>query len=438
MYHLVWLGGWLLLSGCPAVEPSVYQQVFRRHKTPQERAMGWLRLAPLSEQPQKSAAKKTPQERITPQRRASQCRKCAGVVSYRFHYQHHPLYTVLGRYGRSYLYDNGLMLTLLSMDRRCDEGRSLVRTLATLQSRDGSIGFSFDTWGNDFYNRSYVRTGSLAWAGYGLALFGARCASPKALRVASRIARYLETLRVRKVRDRRAGLYKGGRGKWDLDDKIFSPKYRVRSCVTEHQFDTYFFLKRLARSLGRASRRGRIYWRRAERLSRAIMKKLWRPQKKLFLVGVSQKALDPSLALDAAGTWGALFLLARGKKKLAAEVMKRVEARFAGRHFGISGYKPYAGRSRAHGGLDWDRVPTLFLEGSAGVAVVYHRLGRKQKARQIVRELLRTQRKRGGIPYALGARKNFPEVSAAASTIWTIWAMRSTQERSSMRLLWQR
>lgn len=444
VYGLVFV---LCCTGCWVKEPLVYRALFPKKTSSLSRALNWIRIAPLSvpsshftrsHQRARSAFTHANKKRVIHPKRSTRetrplCVGCSAVVSYRFKYKTHPLYTYLGRFGRSFVYDNSLLLIVLSNRRRCREGQRIVRTLQRLQNSNGSWGFSFDTWGNDYYNRGYIRAGSVAWAGYGLSLFASRCRSWSALSSAVRAYRYLESLRVRKRRDRRYGLYKAGTGRWSPDRKKLYVGHKMQTCATEHQVDIYFFYKRLAKSVRRRRLRYQIR-QRAERLAWRIMRVLWIPQEGRFAMGVHADALNTEWALDAAGAWGALFLHARGQKERALRSLRSVERRFLTRRSGIYGYRPYAGRIQDAPHVRWEQVHTLFIEGSIGVALAYLRLGKRKRALWLLHQFQQTMDVGGGLPYALGARKDFPEVASAASTLWFI--LFSLEVRTGRALLW--
>jgi hypothetical protein len=333
------------------------------------------------------------------------------------------------------LYDNGLMLVLVSALGRCELGRPIVRALVRLQNGDGSWGFSFDTWGNDFYNRSYVRTGRVAWAGYGLAMFAQKCRSRRARQIAMRAYRFVDRMRVNGQTDKRSGLYRGGKGLWSLDGKRFRPGFRMESCATEHQIDVYFFLKRLARSFPKGPQRRQLLFQ-GEHLAAAMMKRLWLQREGRFVRGVTKKGLDRAWALDAAGAWGALFLTARKKVALARLAMKRVERRFATKRGVVTGYRPYAGRLSERPHIDWSRRKTLFLEGTAGVSMAYLRQGNAERGMWVLSQLRYILKKRKVLPYALGEQRDFPEVAAAAPTIWFVLASLVARGHPGVRGFW--
>ena len=416
----------------------------------QDRAESWLRLAPMQhhkayevrhDRPtslQAKIAKKAHQVAIIVHPPFSAIRH--SIVSFRFENTEHKLYGPLGAYGRSFLYDNGLLLTFFALKKRCEEGHSVVQTLAHLQQENGSWGFSFDAFNNNFYNVSYLRAGSVAWAGYGLSIFAQRCQSQAALRIATKAASYLESLRVKSRQDVRYGLYRSGKGRWTLDYSRFYAKPTMEVCVSEHQFDIYFFLKRLhkaAHALSSSTTRpSKSYHAQAELLADAILEKLWLKKESRFVMGLRTTGADKGYALDSVGAWGGLFLLARKKQNAARKVAKLIESRFRVINRGILGYRPYLGTILDHPGFNWDQSKTLFLEGTASVSVFYHRLGWLQQAQELNRSLRLAQSRSGGIPYAIGEMKDFPEVPAAAPTIWFLFASMQEENEQSIKNFW--
>ena len=132
-------------------------------------------------------------------------------------------------------------------------------------------------------------------------------------------------------------------------------------------------------------------------------------------------------ALDAAGAWGALFLLARGDRARAELALDYTLRTFARRGDGLPGFTPYAGAVPDYPAQDFSE--TLFAEGTAGVALALLRVGRAREAGELSATLRSLQRDGdGGVIYATPASEDFPELPAAAPTAWLLFLERERRD----------
>ena len=213
----------------------------------------------------------------------------------------------------------------------------------------------------------------------------------------------------------RAGLVPGGRGAWRDHYRSFDPLHVAAYCATEHQLDAYFLLDALAGS----DPTGR-YRAAADQLGARIVDALWLPSEGRFAVAVTERGAVTDRALDAAGAWGALFLLARGDRARAERSLDYTLRTFTRRGSGLRGYAPYAGTAPDHPGQDFSE--TLFAEGTAGVAMALLRVGRTREAEELSDSLRALQRQGdGGVVYAVPASEDFPDLAAAAPTAWLLF-----------------
>jgi hypothetical protein len=134
---------------------------------------------------------------------------------------------------------------------------------------------------------------------------------------------------------------------------------------------------------------------------------------------VTEHGLDRGRALDAAGAWGGLFLLARGEVEKARASLGYTTRTFATRVDDVDGFAPYAGTVPEYG--DYDFSSTLFSEGTAGVGLLLLRSGDRAGAERVAASL-RTlqQRGEGGVLYATPEGPDMPAVPAVAPTAWTL------------------
>jgi hypothetical protein len=318
--------------------------------------------------------------------------------------------------GRIGPYDSALVvLALLRAGQRDLAGR-VVLGLAALQEADGGLPFSFMLPRPDA-SRRYERSGAIAWVGYCAAEYldaaaggGART---EALTLAHRAAGYLLRRQVDKAGDPRDGLVLGGVGTvyyvtaGEAVSEGFVPG-EVAWASVEHNVDTYFFLRTLARITNT-----RPYADGAERIARALTSRAWSGAHGQLVQGVGEQGPDDTLALDCA-SWGSIFLGAVAETPRADTALAVADARYASRdpRSGASGHRPYAAGpvvenvALMHRFADklpastWDRLDVVWPEGSAGVALAEWRAGHVDRARAIVDALEVLRAKDGSLPTA--------------------------------------
>lgn len=333
---------------------------------------------------------------------------CSAVLSFRVPPEH-PLAEQLG--GRSYVYDDALAMLVHLAEGHPERARALGQTLVALRNPDGTIGFSFDFSASAFVDARYVRAGTVAWAGYALATYD-RVTGTNTFRAdARRMADALLASRVTAAGDPRAGLVPAGYGLWREHYKVFDAAFVARHVVTEHQIDTYFLLRALE------SLEPGPYGVAADALAGAMMRALFRQDEGMFVAVLDDSGQGKPRALDSAGAWGALFLLAIGDPERARRSLAATRTRFAVRVDGHAGFAPYDSPVDDHEGLDLSR--TFFSEGTASMAVAFARTGDAAMARGLHSMLNEMAAAHGGaVPYAFPESPDFPDVPAVAPTAW--------------------
>jgi hypothetical protein len=311
-------------------------------------------------------------------------------------------------HGRSFVYDNALGVLWFTATGDEARARGLARTLVTLQNPDGTWGFSFSTQ-DGFYNAQYVRMGTVAWAAHALATFDRRFHDPPSAQAAQRAAHALLASR-RGAGDVAPGLVEGGRGLWAPDGTQFDPGFRLRTAITEHQLDAQMALSTLAPQ-------------EAGRLRETIMASLWIAEEGRFGNAVAERGRDDSRVLDAAGAWGALWLLAGGDRERARHSFAYTVRTFATRDGRLRGFRPYLDP------IEGSRSATLheliFVEGTLALGLAAHRLGEPDIAGVALQVAVDLSCRLGpGIPYANREALDFPAEPAAASTIWFLFLER--------------
>ena len=285
---------------------------------------------------------------------------------------------------RSFVYDDALaVLAFLGADV-ADRARAILAQLAKLQSDDGSLPFSVDTYLGRVAD-DYRRSGALAWVGYAAVRYELKSGSDEFRPCAEGLADYLQTLQVTRANghrtdDPRYGSVLAGRGRYDPAYRFIDAPMTFAS--TEHNIDAYFFFRDLA-NLSHDDRYGEV----AQLVKRSLLAHHWNAADQRFYQGISLDGPDSGLALDLS-TWGGLFLLAAGeadKARAAASTLSEfrvssLSVEFSNdpssfnqtfRHPGpFDGYKPYA---RSPG---YDTPPELlWAEGTWGALLLRLRLG---------------------------------------------------------------
>jgi hypothetical protein len=318
--------------------------------------------------------------------------------------------------GRVGPYDSALVvLALLRAGDRHRAGRILAG-LAALQTVDGGLPFSFGLPGPD-PSRPYERSGAIAWVGYAAVEYLDAAAGgearDEALALAHKAAGYLLHRQIDRAGDPRDGLVLGGVGTiyyvtaGDDVREGYEPGELSWASV-EHNVDTFFFLRSLARITG-----ARVYADAADRIARALRSRGWSASHGQLVQGFGAQGADEALALDCA-SWGSVFLGVVGEGERADTALAVAEGRYATRDApsGARGHRPYAeGPVIENVGLmrrfasklpaeRWERLAVVWPEGSAGVALAEWRAGHIERARAIVDALEPLRAEGGSLPTA--------------------------------------
>jgi hypothetical protein len=318
--------------------------------------------------------------------------------------------------GRLATYDSALVvLALLRSGQRVKAARVL-QGLAALQGEDGGIPFSFTLPGPDVLLR-YERTGAIAWIGYAAAEYlDADKGGPARdviLALAHRCAGYVLAHQVAHPGDPRDGLVRGGTGsiRYDLDGnmvrEVLEPG-EVRWASIEHNIDSYFFLRALARVSGT-----RAYLDAAAGIAAALRARAWSNSDGQLVEGLDVDGPDATLALDCA-SWGSVWLGAIGDAARADTALAVADGRFTSSdaRSGARGHRPYGRgplladeRMMRHFAASlpatrWEQLEVLWPEGSAGVALAAWRAGRPDRARAILEALEPLRSVDGSLPTA--------------------------------------
>jgi hypothetical protein len=311
--------------------------------------------------------------------------------------------------GRSFLYDQALALLWFTWIGDEATARGLAATLVQLQQPDDSWGFAFGAV-DGYYNASYVRSGAVAWATHALAHYARRYADRAAQAAADRAGRRFERVRRGDGPAGAPGLIEGGRGRWSPDEKTFFPDFRLRTAVTEHQLDVHMAWRTLQHPEVAA-------------LGQRILDTLWLDGEGRFAVAADDSGPDPARALDAAGGWGALWLLAQGDTERAGRSLRYTARAFAVTRPRLRGFRPYL--DPVEGASTRPPPDLIFVEGTLGLGLAAHRLGESWLARATVEAAVELACQHGpGVPYADRPAPGFPVEPAAAPTLWFLFLER--------------
>lgn len=191
------------------------------------------------------------------------------------------------------------------------------------------------------------------------------------------------------------GLYQGGTS---LSGVTWTP---TTWHSTEHNVDTWHLLERAGRVLDDASLRAK-----AQELADTIVAKLWNTGNNRFNQGFN----DTDRALDTA-SWGSIFLNAVGEYDKAVQSAANTTA-YAYTSGGATGFTPYLDNPSS--------VPTVWYEGTYGVALAHHVFGDQPAFAQVVADSLPGQQGNGAFPYAEDADipNGRTDANSVASTAW--------------------
>ena len=311
---------------------------------------------------------------------------------------------------RSFVYDDALAMLWLTARGDLVKAQRIALSLQALQRPDGCWGFSFTTQGDGFYNAGYVRAGTVAWATYALVRYQAASSDTTFANTIERALLWLQG------QTDTTGLVRGGRGRWRNGD-TFEPDYVADFAAMEHQIDIWFLWQAVLRNDPALAEKMRLASA-AGRLSAAIDRDLWIDGEHRYGQGMHLGALDDISALDAAGTWAALFDIARDKHDRAQNALHYVERTHAVQVAGWPGLRPY--------------VPgdpeTWFVEGALGRVLALHRLGERELAEQAFAPVVALACA-GDVPLVYAPRwdTDFPLSPAAAPTLWFLMVGRELQ-----------
>lgn len=333
-------------------------------------------------------------------------------------------------------YDSALVVLVLIRGGARAEAAAILEGLLALQRPDGSLPFSFEL-PRPSEGIPYVRSGAVAWIGYAATEYlDADRAGPsrtEALALARGAARYLIGRQISTPGDPRDGFVRGGAGayRYELDGSGVVKERLEPADITwasvEHNIDSFFFLRALARVTGEAT-----YAEAAARIASGLAR-AWSAAHGQLARGVAAEGPDDVLALDCA-SWGSLLLGASGDRDRAETAASVADAGYGARDpkSGVRGHRMQRRGPvmeapvlmRALGAKlparDWAQLEAVWPEGSAGVALAALRVGRVDRARAILDALEPLRGADGSLPTStLDIPFLFDTRPSVAATAWS-------------------
>lgn len=318
----------------------------------------------------------------------------------------------------SYAYDQALALQSSLVVDDLPTARALAEGLLTLQTRSGpqAGGFiSTAAQGNPAAGEPIYRTGNTAIALYALLSYLRRIeqSDPAASAIRSAAELAVDWLLAQQLNSGpMSGLLTGGWGQ--LGPSGAEPNVRMPFASTEHNLDAWHALSRAGRTLNCARCTDA-----ADSLRTAILGTLWDPSRAAFTQGMRPEGRDTVDPLDV-NSWGSIFLAGVGQPAEAAASLNRTSA-FSVADGGVQGYLAF----RAQQAIP-NPVPTVWFEGSFGVALGHARNGDTAGSDAVLAGLIAAQRLNGSFPMASSpdAAREFSTASSMAATTWFILASR--------------
>ncbi|WP_161784567.1 tail fiber/spike domain-containing protein [Citrobacter braakii] len=311
---------------------------------------------------------------------------------------------------RTYTYDQAVSAIAL-MAQGHSQVERFVRGLCAIVGSGGSEG-SVPFFVNRMSAQTssqYYRTGNAAWVAYALAYYLLKYPDGEMAVVArdklTQCAEWIEMFRVTDGSDVRSGLYTSGSGRYV--DGMFYPDFKADWCTSEHQFDLWFLFD----LMGRVGFTG--YAEKAKALADAIMEKLWGEDEGRFYAGMRTIGVDKASPLDCA-SWGGLFVANFDMEK-ARRCFTYLDRFWYATH-DATGYTPYHPK---YGYPNKQRG--VWVEGSAGVALLARRLGYDATAMDILARLAPLRTRYGYIDSCdYPDNDDMPPWPSSCNTAWMI------------------
>lgn len=315
---------------------------------------------------------------------------------------------------RTYTYDQAVSAIAL-MAQGHSQSDKFASGLCAIVGSGGSVG-SVPFFVNRMSAQTssqYYRTGNAAWVAYALAYYllkfpngGMETTVREKL---IQCVEWIETFRVNSSADTRYGLYTSGSGRYL--NGVFYPDFDADWCTAEHQFDLWFLFDLMGR-IGFAG-----YADKAADLADSIIEKLWVESEGSFRAGMRVTGPDNASPLDCS-SWGGLFVANIDIEK-ARRCLSYLDRFWYATH-DATGYTPYHPR---YGYPNKQRG--VWVEGSAGVALLARRLGLDDMALDILSRLAPLRTRYGYIDSSdYPDNDDMPPWPSSCNTAWMMLAMK--------------
>ncbi|MBI3018001.1 MAG: EpsI family protein [Deltaproteobacteria bacterium] len=369
-------------------------------------------------------------------------------------------------YSRSSIYDDALGLIALTMGGYHAEAEGIIEAFERIITDKGDLWFSYNThneWPSSWdHSEATIRNGASSWVGYAIAFYVQnRLLENPSLKnnpnikrwvaLSQKIADRLLQDQVLNSKDSRFGFMTGGKGGhdlvWDTAQGKVIEKFKedkIEWASIEHNLDLYFLLKALAELTTDQKYEGA-----RKVLGDVLLKKAWSEKTGQFHRGMRVNGADEAPALDCA-SWGLLFLKAMGENSKAQKTLKAMENYFIlDPLHQVEGYRPYyKGYVFDEFSINklfyphypqksWSDIQMVWSEGSLGVAMAYLKMGKKEKAIHILREILKMQTPSGGIRYATQEVPfQFSPSPSMAGTAWLAIVLHALENPQMLDRFW--
>jgi len=314
--------------------------------------------------------------------------------------------------GMSFMQDDALALIWFASNGNREAARSLAKTLMSLQNSDGSFGYSFSTGSDGFYNMRYIKTGVVAWAAYALLYYGFSMDDSRAVDASAKAINFIKEMQNLESGGPEYGLVRSGFGSWSQGYSEFDPCYLEKEYMTTNQFVSDMLFKASG-----------VTGVRAGLIEDGLMSRMWLDQEGRFAEGSFESGMDVRRSLNAAGAWGALWLVMTGNNPAALKSYTYSAAEFKNIHGPVTGYKPFLDKFNGLGGEDVTDV--ISLEGTFAMGLAAFRLGDRVAAQKALDLGSAMQCLAGpGMPYTSRDAGDLRASPSVSSTLWFLFLER--------------
>lgn len=217
------------------------------------------------------------------------------------------------------------------------------------------------------------------------------------------------------------GLYLGGYGDYSGTGGAFNPSVVIPWASTEHNIDIWQAFTKASKVLGNSTVN---YTQKAATLNAAMVSKLYSTSEHRYYQGMQPGGVDTSDPLDV-NSWGAMQMYSSGRYDEALQALTRLDA-FKFTSQATTGYGPFYDSAGYPGA-----VPTVWFEGSYGVALAQYHVGNYDSYRTLLDTLAPGQQGDGSFKYATDEDATYG-ITTRKSVASTAWYVLATTGRSAI------